>query len=184
MYIPNPQKWVKYYESMAKGHQNPFVDQRGGRMKQIGGSLSGSQGSFMVTIEEASKSVNSHPSNCMKVELVSPSQQVVEQAKSELQVGRKGIKRKNASQFVSSEKRRRTVNTSQRRKQTLAKPKTRNVHQSKGKKTSRKSKPKRTAKGKKTTKPKKTATRKKPKKTPTKLKKMVVKDIFTEHGST
>jgi transglutaminase/protease-like cytokinesis protein 3 len=65
---------------------------------------------------------NSHPSNPMKVELVSPSQQVVEQAKSELQAGGKGSKRKNASQFVSSEKRRRTVNTSQRRKQTLAKP--------------------------------------------------------------
>jgi hypothetical protein len=57
------------------------------------------------------------------------------------------------------------------------------VHKSKGKKTSRKSKPKTTAKGKKTTKPKKTATPKKPKKTPAKLKKVVVKDIFTKHGS-
>ena len=110
MYIPNPQKWVKYYESMTKGHQHPFIDQRGGRMKQIGGSLSGSQGSFMVPIEEASKSVNLHPLNPMKVELASPSQQFVEQAKSELQAGGKDIKRKNASQFC------RTVNTSQRRK--------------------------------------------------------------------
>lgn len=65
-------------------------------MKQIGGSLSGSRGSFMVPIGEASTSVNSHPSNPMKVELVSPSQQVVEQAKSELQAGGKDIKRKNA----------------------------------------------------------------------------------------
>jgi hypothetical protein len=100
MYIPNPQKWVKYYESMTKEH----------RMKQIGGSLSGSQGSFMVPIEEASTSVNLHPSNPMKVELASPSQQFVEQAKSELQAEKKGIKRKNASQFC------RTMNTSQRRK--------------------------------------------------------------------
>jgi hypothetical protein len=110
MYIPNPQEWVKYHESMAKGHQNPFIDQRGGRMKQIGGSLSGSQCSFMVPIEEASTSVNSHLSNPMKVELASPSQQFVEQAKSELQAEKKGIKRKNVSQFC------RTVNTSQRRK--------------------------------------------------------------------
>ena len=55
MYIPNTQKWVKYYESLAKGHQNPFIDQRGGRMKQIGGSLSGSRGSFMVPIWYISK---------------------------------------------------------------------------------------------------------------------------------
>ena len=53
-------------------------------------------GTYMVLIEEASTSVNSHPPNPMKVELVSPSQQVVEQAKSELQVGGKSIKRKNA----------------------------------------------------------------------------------------
>ena len=110
MYIPNPQKWVKYYESMTKGHQNPCIDLRGGRMKQIGGSLSGSQGSFMVPIEEASTSVNLHPSNPMKFEIASPSQQFIEQAKSELQAEKKGIKRKNASQFC------RTVNTSQRRK--------------------------------------------------------------------
>ena len=110
MYIPNPQKWVKYYESMAKGHQNPFINQRGGRMKQIGGSLSGSQGSVMVPIEEASTSVNLHPSNPMKFEIASPSQQFIEQAKSELQAEKKGIKRKNASQFC------RTVNKPQRRK--------------------------------------------------------------------
>ena len=52
IYIPNPQKLVKYYEIMAKGHKNPFI-------------------------EEASTSVNSHPPNPMKVELASPSQQVV-----------------------------------------------------------------------------------------------------------
>lgn len=63
----------------------------------------------MVPIEEIPHSTNSLSSNPIKVNLVSPSQQVVEQAKSELQIARKGIKRKRASKSVSSSKRRRTV---------------------------------------------------------------------------
>lgn len=192
MYIPNPQKWVKYYENMAKGYHNPFVDQKGGRTKQIGDSLSGSQGSFMIPIEETSTAANSHPTNHVKVELVSPSQQVVEQAKSELRAGINGIKRKNTSQFVSSAKRRPTVNTSQRKKQSQAKPK--NTNKSKGKKTTKKlqktakqkkvTKPKKTAKPKKVTKPKKTAKPKKRPTAPAKQKRPVIKDIFNKHGST
>jgi len=132
MYVPNPQKWMKYYESMAKGYHNPYVDQKGGQRKQIGGSLSGNRGTFMVPIEEIPHSTNSLSSNPVKVNLVSPSQQVVEQAKSELQIARKGIKRKRASKSVSSSKRRRTVRSLN--------------------KTSRKNKPKKTKKNKVTVK--------------------------------
>lgn len=109
MYVPNPQKWMTYYESMAKGYHNPYVDQKGGQGKQIGGSLSGNRGTLMVPIEEIPHSTNSLSSNPVKVNLVSPSQQVVEQAKSELQIVRKGIKRKCATKSISSPKRCRTV---------------------------------------------------------------------------
>ena len=121
MYVPNSQKWMKYYENTAKGYHNPYVDQKGERGKQIGGSLTGSQGTFMVPIEDASHSINARPSNPVTVKLVSPSQQVVEQAKSEPQAERKTIKRKASSKSVSSPKRRRTVNTSKKGKKKLRK---------------------------------------------------------------
>jgi hypothetical protein len=54
MYVPNPQKWMTYYKSMAKGYHNPYVDQKGGQGKQIGGSISGNRGTPMVPIEENS----------------------------------------------------------------------------------------------------------------------------------
>ena len=117
MYVPNAHKWVKYYENMAKGYHNPYVDQTGGKIKQIGGSLAGTRGSFMVPVDEATTSVNTHQSTPMKVELVSPSQQVVEQAKSELQGKGKGIKRNRPRKSHSLQKRRRTVKTLKRSKE-------------------------------------------------------------------
>lgn len=114
MYVPNAQKWVKYYENMAKGYHNPYVDQTGGKQKQIGGSLAGTRGSFMVPVGDTTTPVNTHESTPMKVELVSPSQQVVEQAKAELQV--KSIKRSRPRKSRSMQKRRRKVKTSKRSK--------------------------------------------------------------------
>lgn len=116
MYVPNAHKWVKYYENMAKGYHNPYIDQSGGKIKQIGGSLTGTRGSFIVPVDEATTSVNTHQSTPMKVELVSPSQQVVEQAKSEIQVKGKAMKRNRRRKSHSLQKRRRTVKTSKRSK--------------------------------------------------------------------
>lgn len=114
MYVPNPQKWVNYYESMAKGGHNPYIDHKGGK-RQIGGSLVGSSRQFMVPIE-SSKSSNSHQTNPITIKLVSPSQQVVEQAKTELQMGKGGLKRTHSPKTTTSSKRRRTVRLSKKRK--------------------------------------------------------------------
>lgn len=113
MYVPNPQKWVKYYENMAKGNHNPYINQSGGgKRKQVGGSLIGSQGTFMIPIENVDHLENQNSSNPLTVQLVSPAQQTVEQAKTELQVLKKGIKRKASPQPLSLTKKRRTVKTS------------------------------------------------------------------------
>ncbi|CAG2255207.1 unnamed protein product [Mytilus edulis] len=82
MYVPNPQKWVKYYENMAKGNHNPYINQSwDGKRKQVGGSLFGSQGTFMIPIENVDHLENQNSSNPLTVQLVSPAQQTVEQAK-------------------------------------------------------------------------------------------------------
>ena len=62
----------------------------------------------MVPVDEATTSVNTHQSTPMKVELVSPSQQVVEQAKSEIQVKGKAMKRNRRRKSHSLQQRRRT----------------------------------------------------------------------------
>lgn len=111
VYVPNPQKWIRYYESMAKGSHNPYVGQNGGNSgKQMGGSLVGSPGTFMVPIE-THKDSKSHQADPMTIKLVSPSEQVVQQAKAELQIEKKGIKRKNPLKKNSSSKRRRMIKT-------------------------------------------------------------------------
>ncbi|CAC5415705.1 unnamed protein product [Mytilus coruscus] len=116
MYVPDPQKWVKYYESMAKGNHNPYIDRKGRNVKQIGGSLTGSHGTFMVPIDETSNPSNKQPTNSLAVQLVSPSQQVVDQAKSELQINKNVIKRRRPRRSASLPKRLRTVKTLKRSK--------------------------------------------------------------------
>lgn len=83
-----------------------------GKRKQVGGSLIGSQGTFMIPIENVDHLENQNSSNPLTVQLVSPAQQTVEQAKTELPVLKKGIKRKASPQPLSLTKNRRTVKTS------------------------------------------------------------------------
>lgn len=82
--------------------------------RQIGGSLTGSNGTYMVPIEASESTPSSNPDQ-MKVTLVSPAQQTVEQAKTELGRENKGIKRKRSRKTVSPLKKRRKVNTSKGR---------------------------------------------------------------------
>ncbi|CAC5395727.1 unnamed protein product [Mytilus coruscus] len=113
MYVPNPQNWVKYYENILKGNHNPYINQNGGgKRKQVGGSLIGSPGTFMIPIENVDHLENQNSSDPLTVKLVSPAQQTVEQAKTELQVLKKAIKPKASPKPISSTKKRRTVKTS------------------------------------------------------------------------
>jgi len=152
---------------MAKGYHNPYIKQTGGRTKQIGGSLAGTQGTFMVPIEGTSNTI-SQPSNPVTVKLVSPSQQVVEQAKSELQIDKRGTKRKASKKSISSSKRRRKVKTSRGKKKAKSPKRSKKIRKLKGKK------PRKNKTAKRSRKPKKTI--KKP---------LQFRDIFSSnHGST
>ena len=106
---------------MAKGQSNPYINQSGfGVRKQVGGSLIGSQGTFIVPIEDAARVENYDSSNTVKVKLISPAQQVVEQAKSEIidiPKAKRTLKRNSKSKNSTLTKISRTARTSPGSKQ-------------------------------------------------------------------
>lgn len=82
-----------------------------GRINQRGGALIGSSKQFMIPLENKKHS-KPQQMDLPKVQLVSPAEQVVQQAKDEL---REGIKRKRTEHSVIPKKRRRRSNTSKKR---------------------------------------------------------------------
>lgn len=102
MYVPDIQKWINYKKKTTNEIHNSYPDRRGGQTRQIGGSLTGGGRSVVVPIEKKSNATKEP--GPVTFQLVSPSQQVVEQAKSELATVRKGIKRKIASKLISNSK--------------------------------------------------------------------------------
>ena len=97
MYIPNHEKWIKYYENMSKSEhpESRFVHGKRFHKSQTGGSIGKSVGAFMIPIEKK-RAPRDKKDEDIKVNLVSPAQQVVEQAESELQREHtKPAKRKN-----------------------------------------------------------------------------------------
>ncbi|CAC5368823.1 unnamed protein product [Mytilus coruscus] len=115
MYVPDIQKWINFYQNSTKEIHNSYPEHKGGQTRQIGGSLTGGERSVVVPIEKRSNTTNEQGPVTLK--LVSPSQQVVEQAKSELATVRKGIKRKTASKLISNSKKRRIVKTTRKHRQ-------------------------------------------------------------------
>ncbi|KAK3108766.1 hypothetical protein FSP39_015239 [Pinctada imbricata] len=79
-YIPNAKKWIQYYDTVIKKKHRPYSKIR--YANQHGGSIASTAPNYMVPIEHAQK--NSNSQSDMKINLVSPAQQVVEQAKSEI----------------------------------------------------------------------------------------------------
>lgn len=115
LYIPNPQKWVKYYENTGSGKHNPYVQHMSGRglSHQTGGSISTNSRRFMVPIDQhVSEVTPNNMSDKVTLQMVSPTQQTIDQAKSEIHRHKKGIKRKTTTSRDSSTKRRRTVKRS------------------------------------------------------------------------
>ena len=47
MYVPNPQKWLSYYEQIAPGEHNAYIINKNRRTVQKGGSISRSTVEFM-----------------------------------------------------------------------------------------------------------------------------------------
>lgn len=110
MYVPDPKKWIDYYKNVSNGHINPYIAY--GNKHQTGGALMGSTKQFMIPIENNTNVMPSHD-NLPKLQLISPAEQVVQQAKDEL---KKGIKRNSNENIVIVTPKRRKRNTSKVRK--------------------------------------------------------------------
>ena len=105
MYIPNADKWIKYYKDVVDGKTDNFNTSR--NIKQRGGSISGNSNEFMIPIDNSMKN-NENNTKRFDVNLVSPVQQTIEQAKSE-------IKRKRPSSTHHSSKKTSTCKGSDRK---------------------------------------------------------------------
>jgi hypothetical protein len=110
MYVPDPKKWIDYYRNVSNGHINPYIAY--GNKSQTGGALMGPAKQFMIPIEN-NTNMMSQQDNLPKLQLVSPAEQVVQQAKDEL---KKGTKRNSNENIVISTQKRRKRNTSKARK--------------------------------------------------------------------
>lgn len=109
MYIPNAEKWIKYYNDVIKGYTNSFESTRG--IRQTGGNISRSSNDFMIPIDQHNQSKDeSSPIKKLDVKMVSPTQQIVEQAKSKLELTKK--KRLSSNNYS---KKKRTRDQSSRR---------------------------------------------------------------------
>lgn len=121
LYVPNPQKWVKFFKKMANERSSS---------NQIGGRN-------IIPVGDGNNDIKSIPPVTLKT--VSPAQQVVEQAKSELErdeINTDGVRNLNSVMPI----RRRRKKSTTVRKNRSRKIKTRgkkkiNKHQHKNKKT-------------------------------------------------
>ena len=108
MYVPNVGKWIKYYQDIVDGKKSSYNHER--TVKQRGSGLSNNSSEFMIPIDSnETQGEKALPARRMDVDLVSPVQQVVEQAKSELKRKRTPITRQSRSK-------RRSIHISKRRK--------------------------------------------------------------------
>lgn len=86
MYIPNVNQWTRYYQNVVSGQSNAYVN----HMKS--GYNKGSQsGSFMIPISNKSYPIRAEKENNFVVRLVSPSEQIVNQAKEEIKIDDESI---------------------------------------------------------------------------------------------
>jgi hypothetical protein len=98
MYVPDTKKWTNFYTQISKGNVNPYTDHS---MKgyQRGGGLRNNTSPFMVSIDKYAKELNEREIR-PAIKMTSPSEQVVEQAKSEV-VRKKTKKRKSQLKHLS-----------------------------------------------------------------------------------
>lgn len=82
LYVPDAKKWMRFYTQINEGNVNPYADHT---MKgyQRGGGLRNKTSPFMVSID---KYVNDMDNAGKKpvINMTSPAEQIVEQAKSEM----------------------------------------------------------------------------------------------------
>jgi len=109
MYVPNVDKWVRYYKDVASGKENVYIENTTRDVKQRGGGLSQNPNEFMISIDKSNRQgEKSLPAREINLNMISPAQEVVERAKSEL-------KREHSPQFYHSSKRFRRVHSSSKK---------------------------------------------------------------------
>ena len=92
MYVPNNELWIKFYEKVGT-LQHPKHMMR--RQTQLGGSISKTASQRIIPIDKKPQSRDAEGVTNIKVNLVSPSEQTVQQAETELKLDtKKGKKRK------------------------------------------------------------------------------------------
>ena len=145
IYVPNPQKWVRYYQNMSNGNHNPYVTrmQTGSGLGSTGGVISNSSSTFMIPIENNEHVKRPHSMDKINVEMVSPAQQTVEQANDELRRS-KSIKRKKSIKHNQSKNRLSAKRTSTKQQSKSKKLKSKKLKRNKGLKTKRPQKQKST----------------------------------------
>lgn len=122
MYIPNTAKWIEYYKKNNPQNRISFHHKRKGG--QRGRSLVSGANTYITPIEWKTNTNQQKDSSDVPIKIISPSQAVVEQAKTEIgresHIGR-GIKRKQKQKGVSKTNKRRKVKTKKIKKITILK---------------------------------------------------------------
>ena len=94
MYVPNHQKWLRYYEDISSHkHTSPFIGLNGTTDKSEGNIITLSN-QYIIPIEKEKKiHINKDKADSSELTLISPTKQTVEQAVSAIErTEMKGIK--------------------------------------------------------------------------------------------
>ena len=105
MYLPDKDKWLRYYLSGIEGKNNTYINQL----------ISTERGSFLIPIDKPS-SVHSEKEDVVKLRLVSPSAQMVEMAKESLKEEGVNIKTTRKRKINHKKKARETSNNKKKKK--------------------------------------------------------------------
>jgi len=125
MYVPNVNKWMEYYKNIGTGKNNNYNTARS--INQRGGSISGNVNEFMIPIDDYAKGMEKESTqNKLSVNLVSPTQQTVEQAESEVKY-RNSLKRKYPTASSHLRRKRRRVQSKKSTKSSHLRRKRRRV---------------------------------------------------------
>ena len=92
MYIPNPQKWLNLYKNKSTGNMDSHsMRQHGGNIK-IGGSLMSQSKPDVVPIESSKAISEQKSTDNLRLDMVAPTKQAVDEAKTVMRRVRKQIK--------------------------------------------------------------------------------------------
>lgn len=105
MYVPNPQKWIKYYDHIATGGNKQDLYQWEG-INQTGGSISSHGKNYMIPIEKRQDKEYKKDTN---VTIISPFKSTVNRAESEVKRTVKRVKQKRQKRKINIKKKRRTI---------------------------------------------------------------------------